>query len=145
MLNELRGDTYLLIEGRDGFLHLIHQNASLERAFAEGRLRPGYEVVVRSRIFEREGRTYRSLGVHEPDLGTLERVQAFYGKPLFLAQAQPGDVYCDPLLGYASGPSYERYAVLETRGTTHGAAGGAAERLRRPRSRGARSHGGRSP
>jgi type IV secretory pathway VirD2 relaxase len=114
LTNELRGDTYLLVEGRDGFVHYIRQTTAIDRAFADARLHVGDEVVLHSQSFERKERTVRYLAVRQPGLPPLERLQTAFVKPVYIALSRGGRTYSGVLLGYAAGPTYECYAVVDT-------------------------------
>lgn len=54
VLDESTDRAHLLVEGSDGWLHVIAQTPRLERERAEGRLRNGAVVTLRGRVFQRD-------------------------------------------------------------------------------------------
>lgn len=75
VLDEASDRTHVLVEGSDGWLHVIAQTPRLERERAEGWLRNGGVVTLQGRAFEREDGA-RVPWVEPRSHGTLETLRA---------------------------------------------------------------------
>ena len=67
-LDEQYDRSYLLIEGTDSRVHIVYQNAAMEKQRAEQKLQPRSLVSVTGKSFEKDGKTINFTKVTEYDL-----------------------------------------------------------------------------
>ena len=72
-LDEQYDRSYLLIEGTDSRVHIVYQNAAIEKQRAEQKLQPRSLVAITGKSFEKDGKTIAFQKVTEYDLSVPDQ------------------------------------------------------------------------